>query len=537
MRTSITRGSLRLGRSVDQSFHGPWGESSRDRRYPWRVTADEGYFGPQSVSWQVHREVTVLFGGARAMLMQAAHPLVIAGANQTGMYERNPWKRLQRTLVLQYALTFGTKAEAHAAADRINEVHERINGVDPVTGQRYDALDPELLLWVHACLVESALLFERLTVGALDDRGRQRFHEEQMLAAELVRLPREPDPADGAGARGLRRRYRSLGRARRHGRRPERRGALPRSAAGRGVAAGASDGGSPRLRDACRRSCATGTASPCGPENGRRGRATFAAAARLPAAAPGAGSASSPPINSGVAGSEGGGAGRGRDRAAARSGSACDGTLPIVTIDGLLLDIDGVLAVSWEALPGAVDALQRLRDAGVPFRLITNTTTKTRADLAATLRDAGFDVSDEEIVTAVVATADHLRAAHPGARVFVLSDGDATADLAGIDLADVDDADVIVIGGACDDFTYATMNKIFRRLMDGAALVGMHRNLFWKTAEGWELDGGAYLAGLEEAADIRRRRSAGSRRRPTSMRHSRCSVWPPTERRWSATTS
>jgi uncharacterized protein (DUF2236 family) len=163
-------------------------------RYPCRVRSDEGYFGPKSVSWQVHREVTVLFGGARAMLMQAAHPLVIAGANQTGMYERNPWKRLQRTLVLQYALTFGTKAEAHAAAERINEVHERINGVDRVTGHRYDALDPELLLWVHACLVESALRFERLTVGALDSASRQRFHEEQMLSAELVRLPRERIP-------------------------------------------------------------------------------------------------------------------------------------------------------------------------------------------------------------------------------------------------------------------------------------------------------------------------------------------------------
>jgi uncharacterized protein (DUF2236 family) len=128
------------------------------------------------------------------MLMQAAHPLVVAGANQTGMYERNPWKRLQRTLVLQYALTFGTKAEAHAAAERINEVHERINGIDRVTGRRYDALDPELLLWVHACLVESALLFERLTIGALGTAGRQRFHEEQMLSAELVRLPRERIP-------------------------------------------------------------------------------------------------------------------------------------------------------------------------------------------------------------------------------------------------------------------------------------------------------------------------------------------------------
>ena len=155
---------------------------------------DTGYFGPNSLSWRVHREVTVLFGGARAMLLHAAHPLVIAGANQTAMYERNPWRRLQRTLVLQYAITFGTRSEAQAAATRINEIHERINGVDDVTGRPYDALDPELLLWVHACLVQSALLFERLTVGRLDARGRQRFHEEQMLAAELVRLPRDRIP-------------------------------------------------------------------------------------------------------------------------------------------------------------------------------------------------------------------------------------------------------------------------------------------------------------------------------------------------------
>ena len=156
---------------------------------------DMGYFGPDSVSWRVHREVTVLFGGARAVLMQAAHPLVIAGARETGFYERNPWKRLQRTLVLTYAITFGTKSQAHAAAERINEVHTRIKGVDDVTGRPYDALDPQLLLWVHACLVDSALLFEELTVGELDAAGRERFHQEQMLAAELVKIPREIIPA------------------------------------------------------------------------------------------------------------------------------------------------------------------------------------------------------------------------------------------------------------------------------------------------------------------------------------------------------
>jgi uncharacterized protein (DUF2236 family) len=158
------------------------------------VSHDRGFFGPDSVSWQVHREVTVLFGGARAVLMQAAHPLVIAGARDTGFYERNPWKRLQRTLILTYTITFGTKGEARAAAEKINDVHARIKGVDEVTGLPYDALDPGLLLFVHACLIDSALLFEGLTVGRLDDAGQERFHQEQMLVAEMVGVPRAMIP-------------------------------------------------------------------------------------------------------------------------------------------------------------------------------------------------------------------------------------------------------------------------------------------------------------------------------------------------------
>jgi len=159
------------------------------------LSFDAGYFGPGSASWQVHGELTVLFGGARALLMQSAHPLVVAGARETGFYLRSPWKRLQRTLMLTYAITFGTKREARAAAEHINEVHRRVHGVDPITGQAYHGLDPDLLLWVHATLVQSALLFEHLTVGALDAAGRQRFHEEQMVAAELLELPREKIPA------------------------------------------------------------------------------------------------------------------------------------------------------------------------------------------------------------------------------------------------------------------------------------------------------------------------------------------------------
>jgi HAD superfamily hydrolase (TIGR01458 family) len=169
-----------------------------------------------------------------------------------------------------------------------------------------------------------------------------------------------------------------------------------------------------------------------------------------------------------------------------------------LAFDGLLLDIDGVLAVSWEALPGAVETLAWVRAENVPFRLITNTTTHTRADLASTLREAGFEVDASEIVTAVVATATYLREHHPGAHVFLLTDGDARADLEGVKLVQ-SRADVVVLGGASEEFTYSTLNHVFQMLMDGAELVGMHRNLYWKTDEGWQLDGGAYIAGLEAA--------------------------------------
>src|SRR5207249_9707945 len=91
--------------------------------------------------------------------------------------------------------TFGTRAEAMEAAQRVNRVHEGIHGIDEVTGLPYDAFDPDLLLWVHACLVDSQLLFERLTVGRLDDEGRERFHREQMAGAELLGLDRTRIPA------------------------------------------------------------------------------------------------------------------------------------------------------------------------------------------------------------------------------------------------------------------------------------------------------------------------------------------------------
>lgn len=158
------------------------------------MQADPGFFGPGSVTWRVNREITVLFGGVRALLMHAAHPLVAAGARQTGGYDRDPWVRLLRTVGLQNTVTFGTREEARRAAERINKLHQAVHGIDPVTGARYDALDPDLLLWVHAALEESSVLYYQRTVGPLAPEELQRYHEESMTAAELVLLPRERIP-------------------------------------------------------------------------------------------------------------------------------------------------------------------------------------------------------------------------------------------------------------------------------------------------------------------------------------------------------
>ena len=150
------------------------------------MKGDPGYFGPNSMMWQVNKEITVLFGGARALLMHAAHPLIAAGARQTSFYQRDPWKRLIRTLSLQNSVTFGTKEEADESAHRINKLHEVIKGEDEVTGLIYDALDHEQLLWVHACLQISSIFFYEKTVKKLSEEEKDIYHNENMKAAELV---------------------------------------------------------------------------------------------------------------------------------------------------------------------------------------------------------------------------------------------------------------------------------------------------------------------------------------------------------------
>ncbi len=158
------------------------------------MRGDPGYFGPQSMMRKVNKEITVLFGGARALLMHAAHPLIAAGARQTSFYQRDPWKRLIRTLSLQNSVTFGTKEEADESAHRINKLHEVIKGEDEITGGYYDALDHEQLLWVHACLQISSIYFYEKTVKKLTESEKNQYHDENSIAAEMVLVDRKIMP-------------------------------------------------------------------------------------------------------------------------------------------------------------------------------------------------------------------------------------------------------------------------------------------------------------------------------------------------------
>jgi HAD superfamily hydrolase (TIGR01458 family) len=171
-------------------------------------------------------------------------------------------------------------------------------------------------------------------------------------------------------------------------------------------------------------------------------------------------------------------------------------------IDGLLLDMDGVLGVSWTPLDGAAEAVTRLHAAAVPLRVLTNTTAFPQPRFGVALREAGFPFADDEILTASVLAGSWLRAERPGARVFLIGDAQEE-DLAGVDLVKLDEApDVVLVSGADESFCFEMFNKVLALLRGGAELVAMHRNLFWMTRRGEKLDAGAYLLGLEAATGL-----------------------------------
>src|SRR5262252_3706248 len=119
--------------------------------------ADDGFFGPASVTWRTNGDMSSPIAGLRALLMQALHPLAMAGVDQHSDWRTDPVGRLAATSAYEVTVTFGDRASARRVAERVRAIHEHVRGVDTVTGQPYAAGDPVLLLWVHAGLVDSGL--------------------------------------------------------------------------------------------------------------------------------------------------------------------------------------------------------------------------------------------------------------------------------------------------------------------------------------------------------------------------------------------
>jgi HAD superfamily hydrolase (TIGR01458 family) len=172
----------------------------------------------------------------------------------------------------------------------------------------------------------------------------------------------------------------------------------------------------------------------------------------------------------------------------------------MTTPRAVVLDMEGVLHVDWQAIDGSAAAVERLAGAGVGVAVLTNTTGRTRTDIAGRLAEMGMPIPADHIVTAASAAGEHLRRHHAGARVHALVEPDMAVELEGVDLVeDPAAAEVILIGGPDDSWTYPRLNAVFRRLLDGVPLVAMQRNRWWPTAGGPSLDAGAFVAGLEYA--------------------------------------
>src|SRR5436309_693261 len=147
-----------------------------------------GLFGPDTVTWRVNREAVLLAGGGRALLLQVAHPLVAAGVVEHSRFEADPWGRPYRTLDLTRKIVFGEAAVSAEASRRLRARHASVHGVAP-DGRRYDANDPDLMLWVWATLVDSALVVYQRYVRSLSLAEVERYYREQTRFAVACGVP------------------------------------------------------------------------------------------------------------------------------------------------------------------------------------------------------------------------------------------------------------------------------------------------------------------------------------------------------------
>ena len=163
----------------------------------------------------------------------------------------------------------------------------------------------------------------------------------------------------------------------------------------------------------------------------------------------------------------------------------------------VLLDLDGVLYVEDEPIPGATEAVAALRDRGLRLRFVTNTTSRPRRDILARLERLGMPVPDDELITPARLAVEHCLAAG-WRRALLLMRDEVKPDLAGLEEVG-GGAEVVVVGDLGEGFGYRVLNQAFRELLDGAELVALQKNRFWRTPDGLSLDVGPFVAALEYA--------------------------------------
>ena len=160
--------------------------------------ADDGFFGPGSVTWRLHADLSAPVAGLRSLLLQALHPLAMAGVEQHSRWRDDPAGRFATTAAYVLTTTYGDRATARAAADRVRKIHQWVRGTDPVTGRPYAADDPDLLIWVHAAQVESGLTAARRYGASFSGTEADRYAAEMTAVAELVGVPPGRAPASVA---------------------------------------------------------------------------------------------------------------------------------------------------------------------------------------------------------------------------------------------------------------------------------------------------------------------------------------------------
>lgn len=181
-------------------------------------------------------------------------------------------------------------------------------------------------------------------------------------------------------------------------------------------------------------------------------------------------------------------------------------------VRALLLDLDGVLVLKGGAVPGAGAALAELDRRPFPYLIVTNTSLVSRATLARWGRSVGFATPADRFQSALSASAAMVRREYGDRPVYVITSDDARVEFEGVNLVDAATADAapadvaaVVLGDSPDQLTKANLDRAFRLVRGGSALIGMHRNAWWLTADGPTLDAGAFLVGLEYATERRAR--------------------------------